>query len=242
MKKYLKILLLLIAVVAVIFLLTYEIDLDETLRIGGPLLLAAILFAETGLLIGFFLPGDTLLFAAGFFAAQGRVNLPLVLVLMFFGTVLGNMLGYAIGKKSGDKIFKNKDALLLNPENVTHAHSFYKKHGGKTILIARFIPIVRTIVPPLAGIGKMNYKWFSIYNLLGGAVWVSSVTMIGYWAGKVLGHYFNIDKYILPVVLFATVFTMSISFWHVWKDPSSRTKVKKACHTKWCQFKQSFKK
>lgn len=242
MKKYLKIILLLLIVALAIFLLTWQIDLDATLRIGGPLLLAAILFAETGLLIGFFLPGDTLLFAAGFFAAQGRVNLALVLVLMFLGTVLGNMLGYAIGKKSGSRIFKNEEALLLNPENVTHAQNFYKKHGGKTILIARFIPIVRTVVPPLAGIAKMNYKWFTFYNLVGGAVWVGLVSMIGYWAGKVLGQYFNIDKYILPVVLFATLFTISVSFWHVWRDPNSRAKLKKSFHTQWCKFKQSFKK
>ena len=242
MKKYLKIVLLLVIVALAIFLLTYEIDLDATLKIGGPLLLAVILFAETGLLIGFFLPGDTLLFAAGFFAAQGRVNLDLVLVLMFVGTVLGNMLGYAIGKKSGERVFKNDDALLFSPENIMHAQNFYKKHGGKTILIARFIPIVRTIVPPLAGIAKMNYKWFSFYNLLGGAIWVGLVTMIGYWAGKVLGHYFNVDKYILPVVIFATLFTMAISFWHIWRDPSSRTKLKQSSRKHWGKFKQSFKK
>jgi membrane-associated protein len=221
-KKYLKILLVLVIIALAVFLLTREIDIDRALQIGGPLLLALILFAETGLLVGFFLPGDTLLFAAGFFAAQGRVNLALVLGLMFLGTVLGNMLGYTIGKKSGPKIFKNPDALLLNPENIAHAQNFYKKHGGKTILIARFIPVVRTIVPPLAGIAKMDYKWFTVYNLIGGAVWVSLVTMIGYWAGKVLGKFFNIDKYILPVVILATLFTMTISFWHIWKDPTSR--------------------
>jgi membrane-associated protein len=241
-KKYLKIILVLVVVAAAVFLLTREIDIDRALQIGGPLLLALILFAETGLLVGFFLPGDTLLFAAGFFAAQGRVNLALVLGLMFLGTVLGNMLGYTIGKKSGSRIFKNEDALLLNPENITHAQNFYKKHGGKTILIARFIPVVRTIVPPLAGIAKMNYKWFTIYNLIGGAIWVSLVTMIGYWAGKVLGEFFNIDKYILPVVIFATLFSLAVSFWHIWKDPSSRAKLKKSARQHWHRFTQSFKK
>jgi membrane-associated protein len=241
-KKYLKILLVLVIVAAAVFLLTREIDIDRALQIGGPLLLALILFAETGLLIGFFLPGDTLLFAAGFFAAQGRVNLALVLGLMFLGTVLGNMLGYTIGKRSGSKIFKNEEALLLNPENIIHAQNFYKKHGGKTILIARFIPVVRTIVPPLAGIAKMDYKLFSIYNLIGGVVWVGLVTMIGYWAGKVLGKFFNIDKYILPVVILATVFTMTISFWHIWKDPSSRAKLKQSTKKQWAKFTQSFKR
>jgi membrane-associated protein len=241
-KKYLKILLVLVIVALAVFLLTREIDIDRALQVGGPLLLALILFAETGLLVGFFLPGDTLLFAAGFFAAQGRVNLALVLGLMFLGTILGNMLGYAIGKRSGSRIFKNEEALLLNPENIIHAQNFYKKHGGKTILIARFIPVVRTIVPPLAGIAKMDYKLFSIYNLLGGVIWVGLVTMVGYWAGKVLGKFFNIDKYILPVVILATLFTLSISFWHIWKDPKSRAHLKQSSKDNWNKFAQSFKR
>lgn len=242
MKKILKILLIIVILAAAVFLLTREINIDRTFQIGGSLLLGVILFAETGLLIGFFLPGDTLLFAAGFFAAQGRVDLILTMVILFLGTVLGNIIGYEIGRKSGPKIFKNANALLFNPENIIKAQAFYKRHGGKTVLIARFIPIVRTIVPPLAGIAKMDYKWFTFYNFLGGAIWVSFVSMIGYWAGKVLGKYFNIDKYILPVVIFATLFTVSISFWHIWRDPKSRAHLKQSARNNWAKFAQSFKK
>jgi membrane-associated protein len=211
----------------VIFLLTREIILDRVVETGGLLALAFILFAETGLLIGFFLPGDTLLFAAGFFAAQGRLDLGITLFVLFLGTLIGNMVGYEIGKRSGPRIFKSDEALLFSKQNVEYAESFYKKHGGKTILIARFIPIVRTLAPLIAGIGRMNYRLFMIYNTLGAFLWVGLITMIGYWAGKVLGRFFNIDKYILPVVLLVTILTFAISFWHIWKEPKSREHIKK---------------
>lgn len=236
MKKVLRILLVLALIALVIFLLTREIDIDHVLKTGGLIALAAILFAETGLLVGFFLPGDTLLFAAGFFAAQGRLNLIETLLVLFLGTFLGNIVGYEIGRRSGPKIFKSEEAVIFNPENIEHAKRFYTKHGGKTILVARFIPIVRTIAPLLAGIGKMEYRLFTLYNIIGGIIWVGSITMVGYWAGKVLGHYFNIDKYILPIVILATTFTISLSFWHIWKEPKSREQFKKSIRKKLQQF------
>ena len=198
------------------------VDVNQILEAGSLVILALILLAETGLLIGFFLPGDTLLFAAGFFAAQGRISLVWALILLYVGTTLGSLLGYEIGKRSGARLFKNEEAILFSKENIKRAEDFYKKHGGKTILIARFVPVVRTIVPPLAGIAKMNYRLFVLYNLLGGFVWVMALTLIGYWAGKVVGHYINIDKYILPVVAFATLVTFGGSAWHVLKDPKAR--------------------
>lgn len=242
MKKILKILLVIAVLGLVVFLLTREIDLDHVLKTGGLIALAAILFAETGLLIGFFLPGDTLLFAAGFFAAQGRLNLIETLLVLFLGTFIGNIVGYEIGRRSGSKIFKSEEAILFNPDNIEHAKNFYTKHGGKTIIIARFIPIVRTIAPLLAGIGKMEFKQFMLYNFIGGILWVGSITLIGYWAGKVLGHYFNIDKFILPIVIFATLFSLTVSFWHVWKDPSSREKLKKSAKNHYRKFATQFKK
>jgi len=225
-KKALKILVIVLVLALVVFLMTYKIDINNVLQTYGLIALAAILFAETGLLVGFFLPGDTLLFAAGFFAAQGRLNLVEALLLLFLGTFLGNIMGYEIGRRSGPRVFKKEEAIFFSKDNIEKAESFYKKHGGKTILIARFIPIIRTIAPVLAGIGKMNFKIFMFFNILGATVWVTLMTLIGYWAGKVVGHYFNIDKYILPVVLFATVVTLSISFWHVFKDPVARKQLK----------------
>jgi len=226
MNKITKILIALIILAAAV-LLARQINIDKIMETGSLLVLALILFAETGLLIGFFLPGDTLLFAAGFFAAQGRLHLGLALFVLFLGTLIGNMVGYEIGRRSGPKVFKNDEALLFSKQNVKYAEGFYKRHGGKTILIARFIPIVRTLAPLIAGIGKMNYRIFMIYNVIGAVVWVSVVTLIGYWAGKVLGHYFNIDKYILPVVLLVTILTFAVSFWHIWRDPKSRAHIKK---------------
>lgn len=236
MKKTLKIVTWLLILTLVVFLFARPIDINKVLETYGLIALAAILFAETGLLVGFFLPGDTLLFAAGFFAAQGRLNLGLALIALFLGTFLGNIVGYEIGRRSGPRVFNNEKALLFNKQNVIYAQNFYKKHGGKTILIARFIPIIRTLAPLIAGIGKMRYRLFISYNFIGGVIWVSLVTMIGYWAGRVVGHYFNIDKYILPVVLLVTLITLGISFWQLWRDPVSRAHIKQAVKDRYKTF------
>lgn len=235
MKKLLY-LLVTIFVIAVAVIVSKQVDVNRLLETGSLLIIAFILLAETGLLIGFFLPGDTLLFAAGFFAAQGKVNLGWVLLFMFIGTFIGNMIGYEIGKRTGHRVFKNEEALLFSKDNITKAENFYKRHGGKTILIARFVPIVRTIAPPLAGMAKMDYRLFTFYNFIGGVLWVFSITMIGYWAGRVVGHFFNIDKYILPVVLLATFATFGGSAWHILRDPKARAQLKLTLKTKLKNF------
>ena len=148
--------------------------------------------------------------------------------MLFIGTFLGNIAGYELGKRSGSKIFKSDEAIIFSKQNLIYAEAFYKKHGGKTILVARFIPVVRTVAPLLAGIGHMRYRLFILYNFIGGVIWVSLVTMIGYWAGRVLGRYFNIDHYILPVVLAATLLTLSVSFWRIWQDPIAKVHLKNA--------------
>ena len=206
----------------VIFLLTRHIDIALLLETGGIIAIAATIFAETGLLIGFFLPGDTLLFAAGFFAAQGKLSLIGSILAVVVAAIFGNMAGYEIGRRSGPRIFKKEDAVLLTPSTIEHAESFYKKHGGKTILLARFVPVVRTLAPLIAGIGKMKYQSFMFYNVLGAIIWGISVTLIGFWAGKIIGHYFDIDKYLLPIILLATFLTFGASFLHVLKSPSQR--------------------
>lgn len=188
--------------------------------------MAATIFAETGLLIGFFLPGDTLLFAAGFFAGQDKLDIVTTIIALFVAAVAGNMVGYEIGRRSGPRLFNKPDSIFFHKDNVDKAQTFFKRHGGKTIIFARFIPVVRTIAPPLAGAGKMNYMQFMIYNLIGAVLWVPGITLIGYWAGKALGEYIDIDKYILPVVLLATFATFGVSFWHVLRDPISRQKLK----------------
>ncbi len=217
-----------LAVIVVGVLLAKYVNINNIIETGGVLGISLIVFAETGLLIGFFLPGDTLLFAAGFFASQGQLHLGWALVGLFIGAVLGNMLGYEIGKRTGPKLFDKEENLLFNKENINRTQHFFEKYGPITVILARFVPVVRTLTPLVAGVGGMNYKKFMTYNIIGALLWVPTITLIGYWAGKVLGKYINIDHYILPVILLATVLTVGISFWHLWREPKSRAHIKKS--------------
>ncbi|OGL30831.1 hypothetical protein A3F37_00065 [Candidatus Saccharibacteria bacterium RIFCSPHIGHO2_12_FULL_41_12] len=176
----------------------FGIDITEIIRNGGLLLVAFMLFAETGLLLGFFLPGDTLLLASGILAASGNFSLGVLLPVVVVSTVAGNIVGYEIGHRAGPKLFKKKDGKIFRQEYLTRAEDFYEKHGGKTILFARFLPIIRTFAPIVAGIGKMNKKLFNFYNVVGGVIWGVGVTLIGYFFGQRIP---NLENYILPVIL-----------------------------------------
>ncbi|HSX17340.1 MAG TPA: DedA family protein [Patescibacteria group bacterium] len=219
-----------VALVIIFVVLQKVVSVDKIFQTWGIIGLGLTVFAETGLLAGFFLPGDTLLFAAGFFAAQGRLSLVISLLVLYAGAVIGNMVGYEIGKRNGHKLFKKSDSIFFHKDNVKKAQDFFTKHGGKTIILARFVPIVRTLSSPLAGMGHMPYAKFMLYDLVGALLWVPSITFIGYWAGKVLGHYINIDHYILPAALLATLATFGISFAHILRDPISRQKLKEKMH------------
>ena len=199
-----------------------HIEASKIIETGGAIALFAILFSETGLLVGFFLPGDTLIFAAGFFASQGKISITAALLAMFAGSVLGNMLGYEIGRRGLHKLFVKKDSFFFKKEYLEEAGAFYEKNGGKTILLARFIPIIRTFAPLVAGIAEMNYKKFFIYNLFSGLLWVGGVTTIGWWAGKVFGKFFNIDKYLFPAIILATLATFASSAWHLRKSKKKK--------------------
>jgi membrane-associated protein len=226
MKQIYKIGIIAVLVIAIFIVLQKVVSVDRIFEAGGIIGLAATIFAETGLLAGFFLPGDTLLFAAGFFAAQDRLHLVMTLVILTAAAIAGNMAGYEIGKRNGHKLFKNEDSILLHKDNLVKAQDFFNRHGGKTIIMARFIPLARTLSPPLAGMGHMPYKRFMLYNIIGALLWVPTITFIGYWAGKVLGQYINIDHYILPVAMLAILATFGASFVHVLKDPISRERLK----------------
>lgn len=176
----------------------FGIEVTEILQNGGLIVIALILFAETGLLIGFFLPGDTLLLAAGILVASGTFSFATLLPVIVISTILGNIVGYEIGKRAGPRLFKKEDSTIFRREYLIRAEKFYEKHGGKTILFARFIPIIRTFAPIVAGIGNMDKKLFNFYNVLGGIVWGVGVTLIGYFFGSKIP---NIDHYILPVIL-----------------------------------------
>jgi len=176
-------------------------SLDSLVQWGGYGVLFAIVFAETGLLVGFFLPGDSLLITAGLLAANGTLNIWWLNVLLIVAAVVGDSVGYAIGRRLGPRLFTRQKSLLFNPGHVERTRRFYEKYGAKTIVIARFVPIVRTFAPVLAGVGRTEYRGFSFYNVAGGVGWVVSMT----WAGYLLRQSIpNIGSYIhivVPVVI-----------------------------------------
>lgn len=180
--------------------------LDEVVRWGGYTVLFLIVFAETGLLVGFFLPGDSLLVTAGLvIALDHNMNFGLLNILLMTAAILGDSVGYAIGYFMGPKIFNKPDSLLFNKQHVERAHKFYEKYGNKTIVLARFVPIVRTFAPTVAGVGKMNYKKFLFYNIVGGIGWVLSMTSVGYFLGRLIP---NIDKkihWVALIVIFLSI-------------------------------------
>lgn len=173
-------------------------DLQAFIKAAGYLGLFAIIFAESGLLIGFFLPGDSLLFTAGLLASQGYFNIAFLIILAIAGAILGDQVGYAFGRRVGPKIFNREDSLFFHKKHMERAEAFYQKHGKKTIVLARFMPIVRTFAPIIAGVGNMDYKTFVRYNVIGGLLWGGGVTVLGYFLGQVVP---DIDKYLLPIIL-----------------------------------------
>lgn len=198
--------------------------LEGASAVAGLAIIGAIIFAESGLLIGFFLPGDTLLFTAGFFAAQGHLPLAGVLVVIFLAAVIGDNVGYTIGKKSGPRLFKKKDGIIFRQEYIARAEGFYEKHGGKTIIIARFVPIVRTFAPVVAGVGNMKHKRFFFFNIIGAAIWTGSVVMLGYWLGSLIDPHL-MEKFILLAVSGAMLMTFGPTLYHLLKEPRVRAFV-----------------
>ncbi|MDE2312526.1 MAG: VTT domain-containing protein [Patescibacteria group bacterium] len=172
-------------------------DATTIIRAGGYITIFAILFAETGILVGFFLPGDTLLFSAGFLASAGYLNLMALILVAFLAAVLGDSLGYGLGKKFGRKVFTRNRSVLLHPDNIRRAEKFYQQHDGKALIAARFVPLLRTIAPILAGVGSMRYRNFAIYNITGAALWIIGLSLIGYYLAQIIP---NADRYVLGVV------------------------------------------
>ncbi len=177
-------------------------DVTALVKAVGYVGITAIIFAETGLLIGFFLPGDSLLVAAGLIGSQGHLSVAALGVLVMVAAVVGDTVGYAVGKASGPRLFTREDSLLFNRKHLIRAHDFYERHGGKTIVIARFMPIIRTFAPVVAGMGAMQYSRFLAYNVVGGVAWVWSMLLIGYFLGRnVPGIATHIDLVIVVVVV-----------------------------------------
>jgi membrane-associated protein len=167
----------------------------------GYAFLFAIVFSETGLLVGFFLPGDSLMFLLGTVAGAGNLNLFAVNVVLMTAAIAGDTCGYMLGKQTGPKIFNRPDSRLFRREHLERTHAFYEKHGGKTIIYARFVPIVRTFAPFVAGVGKMDYMRFLSFNVFGGIGWVFLMTMLGYVLGGIPIVKQNLEKAVLLVIL-----------------------------------------
>ena len=170
---------------------------------GGYIGLTAIIFSETGLLIGFFLPGDSLLVTAGLLSSQPQfgLNMWLLGVLLTLAAIIGNTVGYAIGLYTGPRLFTRDDSLLFKKKHLYQAQTFYEKHGGKTLIIARFMPIVRTFVPVVAGLAKMNMRSYTAYNVLGAVLWIWLMLFTGYFLGRYIpGIEHHITKVILVVI------------------------------------------
>lgn len=170
---------------------------EHLLETFGTIGLILVIFAESGLLIGFFLPGDSLLFTAGLLASQGKLNMAVIVVGCMAAAVIGDQVGYQFGKRVGPALFKREDSRLFKREYVEKAQSYFDRYGSRTIVLARFIPIVRTFAPVVAGVGKMEYKTFATYNVAGGVLWAGGVTTLGYVLGETIP---SIDKYLLPAI------------------------------------------
>lgn len=182
-----------------------HLDLKELITAVGYAGLFFIVFAESGLFFGFFLPGDSLLVTSGLLASQGFFRIEYLVVLLSIAAISGDSVGYWFGKKVGPSIFKKEKSLLFDRKHIERAHAFYVSHGGKTIIIARFMPIIRTFAPIVAGVGGMDYGRFLLFNVLGGVFWTTGMLLLGYFLGNFIPE---VDRYLLPII--ALIILLSI--------------------------------
>ena len=188
-------------------------DLDGLVVWAGYAGLTAIVFCETGLLAGFFLPGDSLLVTAGFVASQDLLDIRVLNALLVVAAIAGDSVGYAIGHFAGPRIFKREESIFFRRAYLDRTRRFFEKYGGKTIILARFVPIVRTFTPTVAGVGRMSYRRFLAYNMVGGAFWVLSMTSIGYFLGKTVPGLEKNIHLVVAVVIVVSFLPLVIEFW-----------------------------
>lgn len=204
-------------------------DLQELIKWAGPLGVAAIIFAESGLLVGFFLPGDSLLFTAGFLVQIGVLpfNIHLLVFILFVAAVLGDSVGYTFGRRVGRKLFDRPNSRLFKKGHLEKAEAFYEKFGSKTIIMARFIPVVRTFAPIVAGTARMSYKTFLSYNVIGGFLWAAGITYLGYFLGDIFTNRLglDIDQVILPAVAIIILISIAPPIYHILKDKKQRDSI-----------------
>ena len=186
----------------------------EMIAWGGYIVLFAIIFAETGLLVGFFLPGDSLLVTAGLLASTDAFGLDIVMlnVLLIPAAIIGDAVGYTIGRRSGERLLARPDSRFFKREHVVKTQAFYDKHGGKTIVLARFVPLIRTFAPVVAGVAGMPYKSFAVFNVAGGILWISSTTLLGYFLGTAIPNIERYIHYVIAVVIFLSLVPIIVEF------------------------------
>lgn len=187
-------------------------EVSHIVQSGGLFFIALILYAEVGLFLGFFLPGDTLLIAAGIFAKQGDLSLAAVIIVAAVSAIAGDSTAYFIGRKFGKKVFRKDDGIIFRKDHIQKAEAFYEKYGAKTLLVAHFIPVVRTFTPLLAGVAKMDYRKFLLFDVIGDIFWATSVTLVGYYVGSRIP---GVDKYILLIIGGVVVISLIPTLYHL---------------------------
>jgi membrane-associated protein len=196
-----------------------HVDLVALVEAAGYAGLFAIVFAETGLFVGFFLPGDSLLMTAGLVASRGHLSIEVLLPLLMVAAVSGDATGYAIGRQAGMRLFTRKDARFFRRDRLLRAKAFYDRHGGKTIFLARFLAFARTFAPPVAGAVGMPYARFTLFNVAGGIAWVASMTLLGYWLGEAVER-LPVNPEIAFIAVIGAIIVVSVApaAWHVWRE------------------------
>jgi membrane-associated protein len=187
-------------------------NLQDLIKSIGLLGIWGIIFAESGIMLGFFLPGDSLLVTSGLLASQGFFNIAVLLFGCFVCAVLGDNVGYFTGYRLGRKLFNKEDSRFFKKSYLQETENFYNKHGQKTIILARFVPVVRTFAPIVAGTAAMKYKTFMFFNLIGGFIWTMGLTLFGYFLGRVVP---DVDRYLLPIILVIIVLSLAPAIWHL---------------------------
>jgi membrane-associated protein len=197
------------------------VDLNHLIETVGYAGIFLIIFAETGLLIGFFLPGDSLLFTAGFLASQDILNIWILVPVCVIAAIVGDAVGYSLGKRYGRGYFNEPESRLFKPKNLLLAEQFFEKHGGRAIILARFIPFARTFVPIIAGISRMPYRHFATYNVAGALIWGAGLTLLGFFLGHAIP---SVDRYLLPAIALILFVSVLPSAYHIWKENGDRIK------------------
>lgn len=210
-------------------------NLESIITTAGYVGLFGIIFAESGLLVGIFFPGDSLLFTAGFLSSQGIFDIVTLVTIFFVAAVTGDSVGYTFGRRVGKKFFTRQHSLFFNPENVVRAQAFYARHGGKTIILARFIPGIRTLAPILAGVADIHYPTFLIYNIVGAVLWTIGLTLLGYYLGSIIP---GVDKYLLPIVALIIIVSVLPTVWKLIISRSHRQSIMAKLREAWQKRRQ----